>query len=303
MIAVLGAGGVGGLVAALLDRAGIAATVVAREETADVIGRRGFTVSSVRFGEFTVNPRVVTRLETDPDVLIVATKANGLEAALTRIVGNPGLVLPLLNGFDHLPVLRERFGTRAVAASIRVEAERTSPGVILHTSHFLRVEMASSDPARRPAMDAFAKRLTSAGIETAVLDSEARVIWAKLVRLNALALTTSASGLRLGALRDDPVWWPRLTGAIDEAVAVAAVEGATIDPARVIGELRDAHATLNSSMARDIEAGTEPELEAIAGAVLRAADRDGVDVPTIEWLADAVADRAGIAPPRRFAAG
>jgi 2-dehydropantoate 2-reductase len=136
-----------------------------------------------------------------------------------------------------------------------------------------------------------------------VLDSESRVLWSKLVRLNALATTTSASGLNLGQLRDDPVWWPRLVGAIDEAASVAAAEGAVIDPAKVVAELREAHATLSSSMARDIDAGREPELDAIAGAVLRAADRDGLEVPTIEWLAGTVAARAGIARPRRAAAG
>ncbi|HWH10470.1 MAG TPA: 2-dehydropantoate 2-reductase [Solirubrobacteraceae bacterium] len=299
MIVVLGAGGVGGLVAALFDRAGIAATVVAREETADVLRRRGFTVNSVRFGEFAANPRVVTRIEADHDVLVVATKANGLEDGLKRIVGRPTLVVPLLNGLDHLPVLRERFGTRAVAATIRVEADRRAPGVIVHNSNFLRLEMASSDPALRRPMEEFAQRCGQAGIEAAVLDSEARVMWAKLVRLNALACTTSASGLRLGELRDDPVWWPRFTAAIDEAVAVATAEGAPLDPAKVVAELREAHATLSSSMARDIEAGREPELDAIAGAVLRAADRNGIAAPTIEWLAAAVADRAGIAPPAR----
>ena len=301
MIAVLGAGGVGGLVASLLDRAGIAATVVAREETTETLRRRGFTVNSVRFGEFAANPRVVSRLDTDHDVLIVATKASGLDAGLERIGGRPGLVAPLLNGLDHLSVLRQRFGSRAVAATIRVEADRPSAGEIVHSSHFLRVEMASADPARRAAMDAFASRLAAAGIEAAVLDSEARVMWSKLVRLNALACTTSASGLRLGELRDDPVWWPRLTRAIDEAVAVAAAEGAALDPAKVIVELLEAHATLSSSMARDIEAGREPELDAIVGSVLRAADRHEIPVPTIESLARAVAGRAGVPPPRRLA--
>jgi 2-dehydropantoate 2-reductase len=299
VIAVLGAGGVGGLVAGLLDRAGIAATVVAREQTAAVIGPRGLRISSVRFGEFSANPRVVSRLEVDHDVLIVATKAAGLPDALTRIGGKPTLVLPLLNGLDHLAVLRERFGTRAVAGTIRVEVNRPSPGIIVHTSNFLRVEMASADPARRPAMDAFAQRLRAAGIDAGVLDSEPRVMWSKLVRLNALALTTSASGRSLGEIRDDPVWSARLRGAIVEAVAVAAAEGAVIDPAKVIAELREAHATLSSSMARDIEAGREPELDAIAGAVLRAADRNSVAAPTIESLVGEVADRAGVGLPRR----
>ena len=38
------------------------------------------------------------------DALIVATKATGLEAGLERIATRPPLVLPLLNGLDHLEV-------------------------------------------------------------------------------------------------------------------------------------------------------------------------------------------------------
>ena len=49
-------------------------------------------------------------------------------------------------------------------------------------------------------------------------------------------------------------------------------------------ELDAAHATLGSSMQRDIAAGREPELDAIPGAVLRAAARHGLECPTIEGL-------------------
>ena len=49
------------------------------------------------------------------DALLVATKAAGLEEALERIEVEPALVLPLLNGLDHIaraaPTLR--LGDRA----------------------------------------------------------------------------------------------------------------------------------------------------------------------------------------------
>ena len=300
MIAVLGAGGVGGLVAAVLDRAAIAATVVAREPTATVIARRGLAVSSVRFGEFHAGPRAVTRLEADHDVLIVATKARGLEPALERIVGAPGLVVPLLNGLDHMAVLRERFGTRAVAATIRVESDRPRAGVIVQSSPFLRIEMASADRDRRSAIDALAARLIAAGVDVGTGDSEAQVIWSKLVRLNALSATTSASGLLLGEILGDAAWRARLEAALAEGVVVAAAEGATISPDKVMKQFIEDHPTLGSSMARDIAAGREPELDAIAGAVLRAADRHGIAVPAISALAAEVALRAGVPPPRRL---
>jgi 2-dehydropantoate 2-reductase len=44
-------------------------------------------------------------------------------------------------------------------------------------------------------------------------------------------------------------------------------------------------------MQRDIAAGREPELDAIAGAVLRAGRRHGLRCPTVEWLAGRVAGR------------
>ena len=50
-------------------------------------------------------------------------------------------------------------------------------------------------------------------------------------------------------------------------------------------------------MQRDIAAGREPELDAIAGAVLRAGARHGIPCPTVERLAEMVAARAGIPAP------
>jgi 2-dehydropantoate 2-reductase len=50
-------------------------------------------------------------------------------------------------------------------------------------------------------------------------------------------------------------------------------------------------------MRRDIAAGREPELDAIAGAVLRAGARHGLECPTIARLAARTAERAGIDPP------
>jgi 2-dehydropantoate 2-reductase len=189
------------------------------------------------------------------------------------------LVVPLLNGLDHMTVLRERFGTRAVAGSIRIEAHRPAPGRIVHTSPFLAVELASSDPAREERLRSFAQVLERAGIPAEVLSSEVQVLWSKLVRLNALALTTSASGWPLGPIRSEPEWRAQLEGALAEGAAVGRAEGAEVSAQCALAELDEAHEALRSSMQRDIEAGREPELDAIAGSVLRAAARNGRGYP------------------------
>src|SRR5205085_9168958 len=126
----------------------------------------------------TARPRALDVLRESVDVLIVATKASGMEPALERIEVEPAMVLPLLNGLDHLQELRRRFGhDGVVAGAIRVEADRPEPAVIVHTSPFLLVDMAFGEPsggardgsgdsaraARSRQMHALAQRLERAG--------------------------------------------------------------------------------------------------------------------------------------------
>jgi len=298
-IGILGPGGVGGLLAAVLDRPGNEVIVVARESTAAEIEAHGVRLRSVTFGELTARPRACARLQEPVDALLVATKAAGLEPALERIAVEPELVLPLLNGLDHMQVLRARFAPeRVLAGSIRVEADRPAPGVVVHTSPFLLVSMASAHAELQAPMRELGKMLGEAGVPVRIEDSEAQVLWSKLVRLNALACTTSAYDKLLGEIRSTPALRADLVGAIEEACAVARAEGAAdTDPARALEELERAHDTLGSSMQRDIAAGREPELDAIPGSVLRAARRHGLACPTIERLVGMIAQRAGIATP------
>jgi 2-dehydropantoate 2-reductase len=297
-IAILGPGGVGGFLAGALARARVPVTIVARERTAAHIAERGLEVRSARLGDFRARPEAVSTLTGHVDALIVATKAGGLRAGLDRVEVSPSLVVPLLNGLDHMEILRERYGADRVAAgTIRIESDQPSPGLIVQSSPFLRVDLASGRGGTRPKLEQLAARLEHAEVPATVSSSEAQILWSKLVRLNALALTTSAADQPVGFIRSDPQWRDALEGCIREASAVAGADGAQIDPAARLAELDEAHPGLGSSMQRDIAAGRAPELDAIAGAVLRAAERHGIECPTITRLTVAVADRAGIPVP------
>jgi 2-dehydropantoate 2-reductase len=290
--AILGPGGVGGFLAAALARAARTVTVVARESTAEAIARDGIRVRSVRLGDFEAHPAAIGSMEGPVDALLVATKAVGLGDALARVSGlEPRIVLPLLNGLDHLDLLREQYGSRAVAGSIRIESTRIATGEIEQTSGFLRIDMASADPAMLVPLGKLAQALDAAGVPARVMESEAQAMWGKLVRLNALACTTSAWDLALGEIRSDPERRDALEACVREAAAVAEAEGARVRPQDTMAELDDAHAELRTSMQRDIAAGREPELDAIPGSVLRAAARHGLECPTIERLAAQAAGR------------
>ena len=298
MIAVLGAGGVGGFVACALARAREDVVVVAREPTASRLTADGFSVRSAVLGEFQARPEAVTELDRAVAVLLVATKATGLTAALDRIRATPRLVVPLLNGLDHLEVLRARFGADRVAAGvIRIESDRPRTGEIVQTSPACRVDLATEQPALRTGLEGLGGALRGAGIATRIGASERQVMWSKLARLCALALTTGASDRPIGFIRTDPRWRSALENAITETVAVANADGAGLDPAATLAELDGAPAELGSSMQRDIAAGREPELDAISGSVLRAAGGYGLRCPTVTWLTSRVAARVSGARP------
>jgi len=340
-VAVLGPGGVGGLVAGVLHRDGVAVEVIAQESTANLIAERGLSVRSEMFGEFLARVPARARLtaqdkaaaqdaagdesrvtardneapdiegrDNDVDVLVVAPKAAGLRDALERIEVAPRLVLPLLNGLDHIAVLRERFAPETVlAGTIRVESYRPEPGVIVHGSPFVLIDMATRYDSALEPMQALGRVLEHAGIPVRVTlpvsaASEAQVMWSKLARLCALACTTSAYDLPLGEIRSTPELRADLIGAIEEACAVGQAEGAAdVDPQVAIAELELAHPTLRSSMQRDIAAGRPPELDAIPGAVLRAGARHGIACPTIARLVGLIAARAGVSVPVVSASG
>jgi 2-dehydropantoate 2-reductase len=304
-IAVLGPGGVGGFVAGALSHAGSDVTLIARAPTAAAIVAGGLHVTSALLGEFDAPVSIVDHMASPVDCLIVATKAAGLGDALGRMAADaPRLVLPLLNGVEHLETLRARFGSERVgAAVIRIESDRLSPGVIVQSSPGARIDIAAPPPSgTEPIVAALAAELRAAGLQVRLGDSEPDVMWSKLARLCPLALTTTASDRPIGFVRTDPRWRSALTNAVTETVAVAVAESAQLDAAKTIAELDAAHPELGSSMQRDVRAGRPPELDPIAGAVLRAGARHELRCPTVQWLAEQVAlrvagGRAGADPP------
>ena len=127
--AILGAGGVGSLIGAALARSGADVVLLLRPETlARHPGR--LRVESVVFGDFEVEIAIAGALDREVDVLWVTPKAPDLDSALALApperVGE-AVVVPLLNGVDHVALLRARYAN-VLAGSMRVESERVEPG-------------------------------------------------------------------------------------------------------------------------------------------------------------------------------
>ncbi len=280
-IAVLGPGGVGGLLAALLAADGHEVGCLAGPETVRVLREQGLRLTSARFGDRTQPVAAAEVLDQPVDVCLVTVKATQLDAALARMpadVLGEAMLVPLLNGVEHVAVLRERYPrARVVAGTIRVESTRTGPGEVHHASPFAAVELCTA-----PGVDRLAGALERAGLDVRVRDDEGAVLWDKLGFLAPLALLTTVTGQPAGVVRERSR--EDLLALVEEVAAVARAEGAPGDATAVVTAFDALPAAMRSSMQRDAESGRPLEVDALGGAVLRAAARHGLEVPVTARL-------------------
>ena len=279
--AVLGPGGVGGLLAALLSRGGDRVVVLHDS------GPREIQVESARFGDFTAEVHISARLAEPVDAVLVTVKATHLDEALDRMPSaalGDALVIPLLNGIEHVEVLRRAYpASSVVPATIRIETTKVAPGVIHHTSPFALVDIG-------PRAESVASHLRATGLDVRIKDDETAMLWDKMAVLAPMALLTTHERANVGEVRarrrED------LEALVREFASVAAAEGVAVDPIANLAFIGRAPETMETSMQRDQAAGRQIELDALGGALLRRAALAGIDVPVTARIVEDLGTRS-----------
>src|SRR5437588_1488869 len=168
---VLGPGGVGGLIGAVLADAGEEMTLIVRPGAESLYPREISLESPFR----NLRAAVLTTSSVKDafDILWVTVKATQLQEALERIPAKfqAKAIVPLLNGIDHIDRLRARFGhDRVIPATISVESERVAPGRIVHHSPFIRFGIPETARERLAVILQIFQRF---GFECSFFDDEA----------------------------------------------------------------------------------------------------------------------------------
>jgi 2-dehydropantoate 2-reductase len=282
--AILGAGAIGGLVGTALASLGEDVTVIVRPESLP-----GYPTSLTLDrpqGSISAPAKAAAALTESAEVLWISTKTYQLQTALQAVHALPTCIVPLLNGVDHVEILRIRFGhDRVVPATIAVEAEKIAPGRFLERSPVVRLNLAASGD---PLLGAILARLGDLGFACKLVENELTLLWSKLCFLGPFALVTSASGMNKGEILAHPEWKRKLDSSIEEAAAVANASGAEVDLAKLQAILDSLPGGMRSSMQKDLVGKRELELDAIAGPIVRGGARYRVDVSTTAGLVAAV---------------
>ncbi|GAA4614333.1 2-dehydropantoate 2-reductase [Saccharopolyspora hordei] len=274
-IAVIGSGGIGGVLAAAAEAAGHEVTLCVRTP---------FDRLTVETPEGT--SEVPATVVTDPssvgaaDWVLLTTKVQDVPSAagwLKALDDGRAPIVVVQNGVEHRSSVAG-MGLRGpvLPALVYVAAERVRPG------HVVRRSPVTMQVEAGEVGDRF-RELISGGPLTVRTTTDFRTAaWRKMLTNVAPNPITALTLRRLDVLADPDVQ-ELSTGVLAEAVEVARAEGADLEPEdaeRVLADYIEKFPPTNgTSMLYDRLAGLPTEHEHITGALVRAADQHGIPVP------------------------
>jgi 2-dehydropantoate 2-reductase len=315
-VVVVGCGGIGGVMAANLARAGAdVSCVVGNDKIGAAVERDGLRVRELDGVEWSARPRATSLKLADEryDLAIVATQNTTLYDVLPTVAARASTVVTIQNG---LPEDRARtlVGDRVVGCVVGWGASMVEPGVYQRTSkgglQLGRPTPSSPDP--QPVA-----RLLESASPTVVVDDLAGVRWSKLA-INCVTTTLGAvGGVPLGKLLSHRPIRRLALEIFAEVSAVAQQSGVKVQPvggtldidkiaitdaerAMSIGSaaLLYKHSVLmavgfkyrrmRSSMLYALERGRPPEIDYLNGEIVARGQKLGVSTPVNAALVEDV---------------
>lgn len=290
-ILVMGAGAVGAYFGARLRASGEDVVLCARGESLRAIREHGLDITSIRGDlRIEVTATATPRDYAPYDLILFCVKAYDTDAAanaISRCLKPGGAILTLQNGVENEAKLAAIFGRDAVmGGNARVGVEMVAPGKIVHlsTGHIDFGELDGRETDRARSIAGVFQR---AGILGQVSTDIMSARWDKLVWNGAFNTVTTLTQRRVGELLDDPESMKLLRALMLEIVTVARAEGAKIADDRIdayIAHSQKNLRALKTSTQQDLEHGKPLEYEALSGAVVRAARRHDISVPSVETI-------------------
>lgn len=293
-IAVFGTGGVGGYFGGRLAQKGEDVTFIARGAHLEAIRTHGLRVESID-GDFTVCPAKATNdIQTigKADLIILATKAWQLDEAIEQMkpmIGIDTIILPLLNGMEHMDKLLSAFGASHVLGGLcRISAFIGEPGVIRHVGIKPQIAFGEWDNSKSERVAKIHAIFNSIGGIIAEIPANIQTaMWEKFIFISGTSGVGAYTRQPIGEIRANPETRAMLQNAFEETAAVARARGVAIadDFVQATMQRIDGIAPhVIPSMQKDMMEGKPSELNEQTGAVIRMGKAVGVPTPTHEKL-------------------
>lgn len=288
MIAIVGAGAMGGMLAARLSSAGYDVTLIdVNEKLVEKVKKDGLIVETKGSTE-TVNIAITSKPQEigKAEMIFFFVKAQHTDSAakmVRPIVDKTTRIISLQNGWGNADVLAQTYPQEQLVVGVTYNSATVLElGKVAHTGKGITYLGPYVDGADLDGAEQVGVMLAKADMENKVTAEVKTEIWKKLI-LNAATLPTSAlTGLNAGNVGKPGPLLQLVDALAEEAVLVANHQGYKI----ILDErIEQIHAVLEragsgkASMLQDTEGKRKTEIEVINAAVVNAAKQTGDSVP------------------------
>lgn len=291
-VTIIGSGGVGGYFGARLAEAGNEVCFVARGAHFEAMQKKGLILKSIQGDVQIRQARFVSNLAESgqADLILVAVKAwqvAELAPQIEQLMEEETLVLPLQNGVLATEELTAALPADQVLSGLcRIISYVEAPGVIRHTAVEPSIVYGFRDPALNIKAASLKTLFEQAGIKARCSADIEADLWKKFIAIcvsGYLALTRST----YGELRSCKETRATMQALFEEVAMVGRRSGVVIEE-NFVGKTMALIDTFppetTASLTRDIWEGKPSELDYQNGAVVRLADKLGVDVPVNRFI-------------------
>ena len=291
-VCVVGAGGTGGLLAAVLRRAEVDVSLLVTERHVTAIRRNGLTLIAPS-GRFSVE----IQAESDPraigacDVVIVTTKMWAVEAlapTLRPLLAENTVVIPVQNGIDAPEMLARTLGWQHVVyGSASMNAAMEEPGVIRQRNPQHGITVAEAQGHESGRLLKVKETFEAAGISVEVRTDGPELLWDKFIGLVANSSLCALLRSPMGVVQQHDECWSLYTAVFNEVVAVGRAEGISLPAEKVEARLARARTStpmVMSSLAVDLIAGNRLELPWLGGRVRELGKKHAIPTPASDFI-------------------
>lgn len=294
----VGAGAVGGTVAARLRRVGADIRVFdTNAEHVALLREPGLVVGGLDDGEPIVLDASTTPPSNVSDTVLLAVRSVATEAALAQIapvIGPHTDVVSLQNGLNEDRIAAVVGPARTIGCVVGFGATWIAPGrVDLDAMGDLTVGRLDGSSDGRLVM---VRDLLDDAFPTKITDNVTGALWSKIL-VNAMTVMGALGGVLTGELLETTERRSIVAGVIAEGVRVARAAGVDLPPVYgavppdevdgsrwdeimqdVLARFGHRFGAIRSVTLRDFELGRPTEIDAVTGEIVRRGD--AVDVPT-----------------------
>ncbi|MGE8018511.1 2-dehydropantoate 2-reductase [Peribacillus frigoritolerans] len=289
-ILVLGAGGVGGYFGGRLVEKGEDVNFLVRSRRKQQLEKNGIVIRSFN-GDFYFKPKLITKVDKIEafDVVLFSTKAYHLEEAINDLkpfIGEKTVIIPLLNGIAHLPLLKQTFGDNKVIGGLCfIETTLNEEGNVVQTSVANRLvfgEIGHPDTAR---IQRIADTFSGAKADFVLSNNIEQDMWHKYLFITVLSGVTTLMHAPTGPILKSDGGQAFVRQLFEEVAQIMRAFGAPIQD-NIVEEhmkmINNLSYNTKSSMQRDMEKGSSIEGEYLQGYLLKLAKEFDVDTPLLK---------------------